>query len=116
MCLYLLSIPMGLVPLIGPVLSITLIPYLASALGTRHAHPRERLPLAFTAAVIWSALQTLILILVMRWAASMSPMGFRLGTLSVQLMILIWTFNILFTVLGARHPWNDPFKEIDRNH
>jgi hypothetical protein len=110
--LYLLFFPIALIPLVGPVLAVTLMPYLASALGTRYTDPGERIPLAFTCAVSWSALQTLLIILVMKQIASMSPMGFRLDGMAVQLIILIWIFNTLFTVLGARYPWNDPYRDM----
>ncbi|MFW3145719.1 MAG: hypothetical protein ACMUIE_02780 [Thermoplasmatota archaeon] len=110
MGLYLLSVPFIIIPLIGPILAVTFVPYLASAMGSRSAHPKERLPLAFTCAFIWSAIQTLVIILVMSRIAELSPMGFRLDSIAIWLLLMIWLLNTLFTVLGALHPWKDPFK------
>ena len=111
--LYLLAIPIGIVPIVGQVLGITLVPYLASALGSRWADPKERLPMAITCAMIWSGIITLVLILVMRAVASFSPGGFKMEGIAWGVIIVIWIFNILFTVLGALFPWRDPFKEPD---
>ena len=110
--LYLLAIPVGIIPLIGPLMAITLVPYLAAALGARYAHPRERLPLAITCSLVWSGLVTLVLIMIMREiAGEYSPMGFRIGAVAWFVMITLWVLNTLFTVLGALHPWRDPFIE-----
>lgn len=110
--LYTIAIPMMILPVVGPVLAFTLIPYISSALGSRFAHPRERMPLAITAAVLWSALQTLVLVMIMQRVASMSPMGFKMDGIGLTLIIGIWALNTLFTALGARHPWNDPFQDL----
>jgi len=110
--IYLLAIPVGIIPLIGPLLAITLIPYIAAAMGARFAHPKERLPLAITCALIWSGLVTLVLLIVMKSIASgYSTMGFRIGAIAWFVMITLWVLNTLFTILGALHPWRDPFSE-----
>jgi hypothetical protein len=111
LALYLLALPIGIIPLVGPILAITLVPYLASALGTRWADPKERLPLAITCSLIWSGVMTLVLILVMRAVGSVSPGGFKIGALAWIVIIVLWAFNILFTVLGALYPWRDPFQK-----
>jgi len=110
--MYLIAIPVGIVPLVGPLMAITLVPYIAAALGARYAHPKERLPLAITCSLIWSGLITLVLLIVMRSIASgYSPMGFRIGSIAWFVMITLWVLNTLFTILGALHPWRDPFTE-----
>jgi hypothetical protein len=111
--IYLLAVPVGLIPIIGQILAITLIPYLASALGARWADPKERLPLAITCSMIWSGVVTLVLILVMKEIASLSPGGFKMEGIAWGVILIIWIFNILFTVLGALFPWRDPFREPD---
>jgi hypothetical protein len=111
LALYLAALPVSLIPMVGQVLAITLIPYIASALGTRWADPKERLPLAITCALIWSGLVTLVMIIVMRSVASISPGGFRMEGLAWGVIIVIWLFNILFTIMGALFPWRDPFIE-----
>ncbi len=111
--LYLLAIPIGVIPLVGPVLAITLVPYLAAALGARWADPKERLPLAVTCSMIWSAMVTLVLVLIMRSVATISPGGFNMGSLAWTLIIVLWIFNIIFTMLGALYPWRDPFRELE---
>ena len=113
LALYLLALPIGLIPIVGQVLAITLVPYLASALGTRWADPKERLPLAITCAMIWSGFLTMIIILVMRSIASLSPGGFKMEGLAWGVVVVLWIFNILFTILGALFPWRDPFREPD---
>lgn len=113
LALYMLAIPIGVVPLVGTILAITLVPYLAGALGTRWADPKERLPLAVTCSMIWSGIVTLILVLIMRAVSSFSPGGFNMGGLAWGLIIFLWIFNILFTILGALYPWRDPFRELD---
>ena len=112
--LYLLAIPIGVIPLVGPILAITLVPYLAAALGARWADPKERLPLAVTCSMIWSGIVTLVLVLIMRSVASISPGGFNMGNLAWALIAVLWIFNMIFTVLGALYPWRDPFRELDR--
>ncbi|MGA1872107.1 MAG: hypothetical protein ACMUHY_00410 [Thermoplasmatota archaeon] len=110
--LYLIAIPVGLVPLVGQLVAITLVPYLAAALGARFARPKERLPLAITCSLIWSGTMTLVLLLVMREISSgYSPMGFRIGSIAWLVISVIWVLNTLFTILGALHPWRDPFRE-----
>lgn len=112
LAMYLIAIPVGIVPLVGPLIAITLVPYIAAAVGARFAHPKERLPLAITCSLIWSGLITLVLILIMRSIASgYSTMGFRVGSIAWFVMISLWVLNTLFTVLGALHPWRDPFTE-----
>ncbi|MGA1794197.1 MAG: hypothetical protein ACMUHM_09615 [Thermoplasmatota archaeon] len=112
LAMYLTAIPIGIIPLVGPLLAITLVPYISAALGARFAHPKERLPLAITCSLIWCGLVTLVLLLVMRGIASeYSPMGFRIGAIAWFVMITLWVLNTLFTVLGALHPWRDPFSE-----
>jgi hypothetical protein len=109
----LVAVPIGLVPIIGQILAITLIPYIASALGTRWADPKERLPLAITCSIIWSGIVTLILILVMKKVASLSPGGFKMEGIAWGAILILWIFIILFTILGALFPWRDPFREPD---
>lgn len=113
LALYLLALPIGIIPIVGPILAITLVPYIASALGTRWADPKERLPLAITCAMIWSGLVTLIIILVMKQIASLSPGGFKMEGLAWGVIVVLWAFNLLFTILGALFPWRDPFREPD---
>ena len=114
LALYMLAIPIAVIPIVGPILAITLVPYLASALGTRWADPKERLPLAVTCAIIWSGIVTLILVLVMKSFASLSPGGFKMEGLAWSLIVVLWVFITLFTILGALFPWRDPFREPEK--
>ncbi|MBN1390344.1 MAG: hypothetical protein JXA22_06860 [Candidatus Thermoplasmatota archaeon] len=112
LALYFLAVPVGIIPLVGPLLAITLVPYIAAALGARLALPKERMPLAITCALIWSGLVTFIMLVVMKGIAKdLSPMGFRIETIAWFVIITFWVLNTLFTVLGAMHPWRDPFQE-----
>ena len=104
------SVPMMAVPLVGPILAVTLIPYLSTALGSRFAHPRDRLPLAITTSVLWSALETMVFLLMMERAAALT--GLRLGSMEWGIIVLVWAINILFSVLGSIHPWKDPFPHL----
>jgi hypothetical protein len=40
-----------------------------------------------------------------------TPSGFVLDGIGFSLLVLIWACNIGFGILGALHPWMDPFKE-----
>ncbi len=106
------SMPMMLVPLVGPILAVTLIPYLSTALGSRLAHPRDRLPIAITTSVLWSALETMVFLLMMESGAVLT--GLRMGSMEWGIIVLVWAINLLFSVLGSIHPWKDPFTHLKR--
>jgi hypothetical protein len=107
--LYLVAVPVMLIPLIGQILAFTLIPYIAAAVGSRYADPKERLPLAFTGSIIWCSVITLVALFIMSKIASVTPMGFQMDGFAWLVVILVWIFNTAFTVLGALYPWRDPF-------
>jgi uncharacterized membrane protein required for colicin V production len=107
--IYSASIPLALVPVIGVFLAITLVPYLSSALGTRFAHPRERLPLSLTVALVWSSFETAVILMVVKTIANSTPMGFRMDRIGIVLIGLLYLSNLVFGLLGAVHPWKDPF-------
>jgi len=109
----LLSVPVVLIPLIGPILSLTLVPYLAGALGTRFAHPKERIPLALTCSLTWSILETAVLFLLLSVITKYTPMGMVIDPLGLLVVAIVWALNVIFMVLGTSHPWRDPFKEAD---
>jgi hypothetical protein len=115
LAIYAASLPVALLPPIGPMLSLTMVPYLSSALGTRLAHQKERIPLAITAAIIWSSIESGLVIILMRMAANSTPMGFRLERLGTLFLVIIWAMNIVFGTLGAVHPWKDPFSDPERS-
>ncbi len=106
---YASSLLAALLPVVGWLISLTLVPYLSSALGARHAHPKERVPLALTASFIWSSVETLLQVLVFRYISSAMPMGFKMDTIGTLIIVAIWALNTIFGVLGALHPWKDPF-------
>jgi hypothetical protein len=114
--IYVASLPVSVIFLIGPLLSITLVPYLSSAIGTRFVRPKGRLPLALMCALIWSSIETALLISIMRVAANMTPMGFNLERIGIALIVLIWLSNMAFGSLGAVHPWKDPFSGPGEEH
>jgi hypothetical protein len=113
LAIYIASVPFAIVPLVGAPLAVTMVPYLSSALGTRFARPRERIPLALTTALIWSSIETALLLTVMRTFANITPMGFTLDRLGVGLIAIVWLSNMVFGTLGAVHPWKDPFPGPD---
>ncbi len=105
----LLSLPMALIPLIGQLLALTLIPYLSTAMGTRFTQPKERVPIALTVAIIWSGIQTAVILLVVNLIET--PMGAKMEAAEYLILIGIWAMNLIFCVMGALHPWRDPFSE-----
>ena len=105
----LLSLPMALIPLIGQLLALTLIPYLSTAMGTRFTQPKERVPIALTVAIVWSGIQTTILLMLVNLIET--PMGAKMETAEYLILMGIWAMNLIFCVMGALHPWRDPFSE-----
>ena len=105
----LLSLPMALIPLIGQLLALTLIPYLSTALGTRFTQPKDRVPIALTVAIVWSGIQTTILLTVVNFIET--PMGAKMEAMEYLIIMGIWAMNLIFCVMGALHPWKDPFSE-----
>jgi len=103
------SIPVAFIPLIGVVLSITLVPYLSSAIGLRLAHREDRIPLALGNAIVWSALESALIIGL--FSAIETPMGFVMGSSEYMVLFVIWSFNLLFCIMGAIRPWWDPEKD-----
>jgi hypothetical protein len=110
--IYASSFLVVLIPLLGAILSITLVPYFASALGTRWAHPNERIPLSLTASIIWSVLMTAFVIIVV--SSIPTPTGFVLDRIGIAVLGLIWICTNGFGILGALHPWMDPFKDYSK--
>mgnify|MGYP006284889601 CR=1 FL=1 len=105
----LLSIPVALVPLVN-VLAITMVPYLSTAVGSRFAHPRDRLPLAVTTSVLWSLLETGVIVSI--FTSLRTPAGFYLDSIGTLLLVMIWAFNIFFSILGSIHTWKDPYRDL----
>lgn len=106
--IYLSTLLLVLVPIIGAILALTLVPYLASSLGTRKAQPRFRIPISISASAIWSLVETAVVIAFM--SLPQTPMGFVMERIGLSVIIVIWTLNIVFGVMGALRPWMDPFK------
>ena len=109
----LISIPVAPIPLIGPILAFTLIPYLAGALGARFAHPKERVPLALTTAITWAILETAILLIALNVITSTTPMGLVIKGFEIFIILVIFISNIIFMLLGVFYPWKDPFSDIE---
>ena len=105
----LLSLPLAIIPMVGPVLALTLIPYISTALGTRYTQPRDRVPIALTVAIVWSGIQTSILLMVVSLVET--PMGAKMGGAEYLFLTGLWAMNLIFCVMGALHPWRDPFSE-----
>lgn len=101
-----------LIPLIGVFLALTMIPYLAGALGARFSHPKERVPLSLTCSMVWSIVETSILLGGLTVFVSSTPMGLVLDGFGLFLIAMMWLSNIIFMLLGAFHPWNDPFSDL----
>jgi hypothetical protein len=107
-----ISVPVVILPLIGPVLAITLIPYLSGALGARFAHPKERVPLALTCSMTWAVVETAILLLGLSVVTRDTPMGLVLDVTGLWVIAMLWLLNIIFMLLGTFHPWKDPFANL----
>jgi hypothetical protein len=110
--IYASSFIVVLVPLLGAILSFTLVPYFASAFGTRWAHPKERVPVSLTASIVWSVFETAVIMTVV--SSIPTPTGFVLDDIGLAILGLIWACNIGFGILGALHPWMDPFKDYSK--
>ncbi len=108
----LISVPVMILPLIGPVLAITLIPYLSGALGARSAHPKERVPLALTCSMTWAVLETSVLLIGLSLVTRDTPMGLVLDVTGLWVIALLWLSNIIFMLLGTFHPWKDPYANL----
>ncbi len=108
----LISIPVVLLPLIGPILAMTMIPYLSGALGARFAHPKERVPLALTCSLTWAVLETAVLLIGLTVITRFTPTGLVLDAMGLWIIAMIWLLNIVFMLLGAFHPWRDPFTDL----
>jgi hypothetical protein len=104
------SILVVLIPILGAILALTLVPYIASALGTRYARPGERIPASLTAAIVWSTVETATIIMIASMVIQ-TPMGFVIDGIGTMVLVTIWVLNMTFTILGALHPWKDPFKD-----
>jgi len=98
-----------LVPLIGLPMALVLVPYFAAAIGTRYAHPKERVPLALTCSLLWSALETVVLLTIMGIPAGAAPMGLKVGGIEVVIILFLWVPPAIFSMWGALHPWRDPY-------
>ncbi len=109
----LISLPVAPIPLIGPILAFTLIPYLAGALGARFAHPKERVPLALTTAMTWAILETAIILLALNVITSSTPMGLVIKGFEIFIILVIFITNGIFMLLGVFYPWKDPFTDIE---
>ena len=110
--IYAISFIIVFIPLLGAILAFTLVPYFASALGTRWAHPKERVPVSLTASIVWSVMETAVLIVMV--SSIPTPTGFVLDDIGLAILVLIWISNIGFGILGALHPWMDPFKDYSK--
>jgi hypothetical protein len=108
----LLSLPVAVLPLVGPIMALTFIPYLSGALGTRFAHPKERVPLVLTCSLTWSVLETAVFLTGLSIITRSTPMGLVLDAIGIWIIAMIWLLNIIFMLLGAFHPWRDPFAEL----
>jgi hypothetical protein len=106
------SLIVALIPLIGAVLALTMIPYLAGALGSRFAHPKERVPLTLTCSMTWSILETGLLIGGLYVITRETPMGLVIDSLSIWIIAMLWLSNMIFMLLGSFHPWRDPFTDL----
>ena len=106
--IYLSTLILVLVPIIGAILALTLVPYLASSLGTRKAQPRLRIPISICSSAIWSLVETAVIIAFM--SLPQTPMGFVMERIGQSVIVVIWTLNLVFGVMGALRPWMDPFK------
>ena len=107
-----ISVPLTILPLIGPVLAITLIPYLSGAVGARSAHPKERVPLALTCSMTWAVLETAIILMVLSLVTRDTPMGLVVDVTGLWIIALLWLSNIIFMLLGTFHPWKDPYADL----
>jgi len=107
--IYLSSLVLAPVPIIGWLLALTLVPYLASALGTRLARPSDRIPVSLSASIVWSSLETVAIVGIA--SAIRTPMGFTMGALEWSIIAAIWLLNVAFGTLGALRPWMDPFRQ-----
>lgn len=107
--IYSSSVLLVFLPLLGPILAITLVPYLSAALGTRWAHPKERVPVSLTTSITWSVLETAAFIAIV--SSIPTPTGFVMDGIGTIVLVMVWASNIGFGVLGALHPWKDPFKD-----
>jgi hypothetical protein len=103
------SIPVVLIPLVN-IMAITMVPYISTAVGTRYAHPRDRLPIALTTSIIWSLLETVVLLSIM--SSIQTPGGFYIDTIGTLVLIAIWGSNMVFSILGSIHPWRDPYADL----
>lgn len=103
------SILVVLIPLVN-ILAITMVPYISTAVGTRYAHPRDRLPIGLTTSIIWSVLETAVLLSIM--SSIPTPGGFYIDTTGTVVLIVIWASNITFSILGSIHPWRDPYADL----
>jgi hypothetical protein len=105
----LLSFVVILIPVVN-ILSITMIPYLSTAIGARYARPRDRLPLALTTSVIWSLLETVIIVVIFNIPET--PGGFYIDRIGLYVLVAVWLLNISFSILGSLHTWRDPFQKV----
>jgi hypothetical protein len=106
------SVPVVILPLVGPILAFTMVPYLSGALGARLAHPKERVPLVLTCSLIWAVIETGVMLIGLSVITRSTPMGLVLDTTGLWIIGMIWFLNIIFMLLGAFHPWRDPFAEL----
>ena len=109
----LISIIVIPIPLVGPILAFSLIPYLAGALGARFAHPMERVPLALTTSITWAVVETAILLLILNVVTATTPMGLVIKGFEIMIILLIFATNVVFMLLGVFYPWKDPFPNIN---
>ena len=109
MGILLLSVPVVLIPLVN-ILAVTMIPYLSTAVGSRSAHPRDRIPIAVITSVLWSLVETLVIISI--FTSLKTPGGFYMDTIGTLVVVMIWALNISFSILGSLHTWKDPYDDL----
>jgi hypothetical protein len=89
------------IPLIGPIMGLTLVPYLACNRGCRYVTKANGLQVGILVGAIWSIIEVYLMFQILDYVSiSVSPPGIITG-LDITVIILLFTANLIFCMLGG---------------
>jgi hypothetical protein len=90
-----------LIPFIGPVMGLTLGPYLACNRGCRHVNKINGLQVGLLVGAIWSIIELYLMFQILNYVKiSVSTPGIKSG-IDLTIIILLFSANLIFCMLGG---------------
>jgi hypothetical protein len=89
------------IPIIGPYLALTFVPYFACSRGCRYVSKRNGIQVGLLVAILWSIIEVLILFQFLSYVGlSLAEPGIH-TSIDVAILIAIFTSNMLFCAIGG---------------